>query len=220
MESYFPATGTTTREAEGILAAGLLADSRVDQIIALAEPIQDLLVALGEDGDDENLRGTPRRAAFWFAEFVRRPEYELEEELGVSFPNPGYDQAVAVSNVSFTSLCAHHLLPFRGMAHLTYIPKERVFGLSKLARIVHFYAHRLTLQEAVTGQIAHAIERHLKPHGCMVVLKARHECMSLRGIHEADAVTITSAVTGFYLENQANCKDEFLSLIQKTEVKF
>jgi len=162
------------------------------------------------------LAETPRRVATWLAEFEEWRTQSIDDILRVDFPSDGYKGMIAVRDVSFTSLCAHHLLPYRGVAHVAYIPSsDRVVGISKLARAVHFYTHRITLQERATQQILDGMEECLRPRGAIVVLDAEHQCMTVRGIRDPGARTVTSAVSGFFLDNAAGCKDEFLRLVAR-----
>ena len=169
---------------------------------------RDLLTALGADLGSDHLRETPRRVAKAYAELLTRRPFNA-----TTFPNDeGYDELVIVKEIPFQSLCAHHLLPFQGMAHVAYLPGERLVGLSKLARVVEFYSRRLQLQERLTTQVADWLEEHLKPRGVGVVLEAEHLCMSLRGVQTAGSNTVTSALRGA-VKDDARTRQEFLSLI-------
>lgn len=154
--------------------------------------VAELLAAVGRDTDDPNLADTPRRVAAAYRELLERKPLRL-----TTFPNDeGYDALVLVRDIPFTSLCAHHLLPFRGVAHVGYVPGDRLLGLSKLARVVQHFAHDLQLQERLTVQIADCLESELAPGGVGVVLEAEHLCMSIRGVQAAGARTRTSRFTG------------------------
>lgn len=169
----------------------------------------DLLVALGADPDSEHLRETPRRVAKAYAELLTARPFNP-----TTFANDeGYDELVIVGEIPFQSLCAHHLLPFQGRAHVAYLPGERLVGLSKLARVVELYSRRLQLQERLTTQIADWLEEHLQPRGVGVVLEAEHLCMSLRGVQTAGANTVTSALRGL-VKDDPRTRQEFLSLIK------
>ena len=169
---------------------------------------RDLLVALGADLESDHLRETPRRVAKAYAELLTPRPFNA-----TTFPNDeGYDELVIVGEIPFQSLCAHHLLPFQGKAHVAYLPGERLVGLSKLARVVEFYSRRLQLQERLTTQVADWLEEHLQPRGVGVVLEAEHLCMSLRGVQTAGANTVTSALRGA-VKDDARTRQEFLSLI-------
>jgi GTP cyclohydrolase I len=169
---------------------------------------RDLLVALGAELDSEHLRGTPRRVAKAYAELLTPRPFNA-----TTFPNDeGYDELVIVGEIPFQSLCAHHLLPFEGKAHVAYLPGERLVGLSKLARVVEMYARSLQLQERLTTQVADWLEEHLEPRGVGVVLEAEHLCMSLRGVQTAGSNTVTSALRGV-VRDDPRTRQEFLSLI-------
>jgi GTP cyclohydrolase I len=167
----------------------------------------DLLDALGVDLEDENLRDTPRRMAATYAELLTPPAFHA-----TTFPNDGgYDELVVATGITFHSLCEHHLLPFVGVAHVAYLPQDRIIGLSKLARVVELYARDLQVQERLTTQIAGWLDDHLAPKGVGVVLEAEHLCMSLRGVQKPGSRTITSALHGL-VRDDARTRQEFLSL--------
>ena len=173
--------------------------------------VRDLLVALGRDLDDPDLRDTPRRVAGAFSELLTHEPFSL-----TTFPNSeSYDELVVVREIPFHSLCMHHLLPFHGVAHVAYLPGERIVGLSKLARVVELYARELQLQERLTMQVAECLQRHLRPKGVGVVIEAEHLCMSLRGVQKAGAKTTTSALLGLLREDHRT-RSEFLSLVRGT----
>jgi len=176
--------------------------------------VYDLLVELGYDASsDPHFLRTPERVATWLMDFAKNSdESKVGELLGVVFPENVPNVLVIVGPVEYRSMCAHHLLPVVGSAWVGYLPEKHVCGLSKLARLVEFYATQLTVQERVTNQIAEAIVAHLEPKGCMVVVKAEHHCMSFRGIRDSNAVTTTSAVRGLH-ETSPNARAEFLSLV-------
>ena len=161
-----------------------------------AAKFREFMETLGLDMKDPNLTGTPWRVARSFRELFAGTYAESEPVLR-TFPNTeGYTEPVAVSGIAFHSLCAHHFLPFYGTAHVSYVPKERLLGLSKLARVVDFYARRPQLQERMTQQIADLIEKRVRPAGLKVIIQARHLCMEMRGVEKAGATTRTSAVRG------------------------
>jgi GTP cyclohydrolase I len=173
--------------------------------------VRDLLVALGRDLDDADLRDTPRRVAAAYGELLTHEPFAL-----TTFPNSeDYDELVVVREIPFHSLCMHHLLPFHGVAHVAYLPGERIVGLSKLARIVELYARELQLQERLTKQVADCLQRHLRPKGVGVVLEAEHLCMSLRGVQKPGTKTTTSALLGTLREDHRT-RNEFLSLVRGT----
>jgi len=169
--------------------------------------VADLLVALGQDPDGPHLAETPRRVAAAFAELLTPRDFKL-----TTFPNDdGYDELVVVRDIPFHSLCEHHLLPFKGVAHVGYLPGERILGLSKLARVVELFACGLQVQERLTKQVADWLTEHLEPKGVGVILHAEHLCMSLRGVEAHGALTVTSALQGL-LRNDPRSRSEFFSL--------
>jgi GTP cyclohydrolase I len=175
--------------------------------IAAESAVEDLLEALGCDMEDEVLKDTPRRVAAAFSDFLTMEPFEL-----TTFPNTeGYDELVIARSIQFHSLCMHHLLPFVGVAHVGYIPGERIVGLSKLARVVEKYARTLQVQERMTAQIASCLQRNLDPIGVGVVIEAEHMCMSLRGVKKPGAKTVTSALHGVIREDPRT-RQEFLAL--------
>jgi GTP cyclohydrolase IA len=177
--------------------------------LAAAEAaVTDLLRALNLDPSDEHLRDTPRRVASSFAEMLTPRPFNL-----TTFPNDeGYDELVLARSIPFHSMCAHHLLPFTGVAHVGYLPGDRILGISKLARVVELFARRPQVQERLTAQVAGWLETQLEPRGVGVVLEAEHLCMSLRGVQAAGAQTVTSALHGT-LRDDARSRQEFLALI-------
>jgi len=167
----------------------------------------DLLVALGQPINSEEMADTPRRMADALAELLVPPVFDL-----TTFPNTdGYEELVLVEDVPVRSLCEHHLLPFVGVAHVGYLPGERILGLSKVARVVEHFAHQTQTQERLTVQIARHLQDQLAPRGVGVVIEADHTCMSLRGVRAGGARTVTSAVFGA-LRDDAAARAEFLTL--------
>ena len=157
------------------------APAEVD-VAAAVTAVRDLLAALGQDPSAEHLRDTPRRVASALAELLTARSFEL-----TTFPNDeGYDELVVARDITFRSLCEHHLLPFTGRAHVGYLPGERILGLSKLARVVELFSCRLQVQERLTSQIARWLEDTLSPKGVGVVLEAEHMCMTMRGVRATD----------------------------------
>lgn len=170
----------------------------------------DLLAALGLDTDTEGLAETPRRMAEMYAELLTPEPFRP-----TTFPNEsGYDELVVVSDIPVVSLCEHHLLPFRGVAHVGYLPGERIIGLSKLARIVEAFSRRPQVQERLTTQVADWVSEHLDPRGVGVIVDAEHLCMSIRGVRADGARTVTSAVYGKLREDPAT-RQEFLDLTHR-----
>src|SRR5262249_21612611 len=154
--------------------------------------VADLLRALGTDLDDEAVRDTPRRVASAYAELLTPRSFQL-----TTFPNDeGYEDLVMARSIPFHSLCQHHLLPFVGVAHVGYLPGERILGLSKLARVVELFARGLQVQERLTVQITDWLDSNVRPRGVGVVLEAEHLCMALRGVRSLGTRTVTSAVRG------------------------
>jgi GTP cyclohydrolase I len=167
----------------------------------------DLLGALGVDLDNESLRDTPLRMARMYAELLTPAPFKA-----TTFPNDGgYDELVVATGIPFHSLCEHHLLPFVGIAHVGYLPGERIVGLSKLGRVVEHFARSLQVQERLTTQVAGWLDEQLAPKGVGVVLEAEHLCMSLRGVQKSGARTVTSALHG-RLRDDPRTRQEFLSL--------
>jgi GTP cyclohydrolase I len=186
-EPHPPLAGAQRAEAEP-------ADPRPGTTdLARAEAaVADLLEALGRDTTDEHLRDTPRRVAAAFTELLTARDFEM-----TTFPNDeGYGDLVIVRDIPFHSLCQHHLLPFRGVAHIGYVPGDRLVGLSKLARVLERFARDLQVQERLTRQVANYLTERLSPRGVGVVLEAEHLCMSMRGVQSEGALTVTSAFGG------------------------
>jgi GTP cyclohydrolase I len=178
-------------------------------LAAAAKAVQDLLVALGEDPHSDHLRRTPERVAKAFEELLTPASVDP-----TTFPNDeGYDELVVVRDIPFHSLCEHHLLPFVGKAHVAYLPKDRIVGLSKLARVVEHFSRALQVQERMTQEIAGWLEQQLSPRGVGVVLEAEHMCMRLRGVRTPGTMTVTSALRGA-LRNDARTRGEFLDLVR------
>ena len=172
---------------------------------------RELLLALGAEVDDEALAETPRRVADAYAELLTPPAFRA-----TTFPNEdGYEGLIVAQAIPFHSLCMHHLLPFRGLACVGYLPGERIIGLSKLARVVERFARDLQIQERLTVQIADWLEAELEPAGVGVVLEAEHMCMSLRGVQKLGAKTVTSALHGL-VRDDPRTRQEFLALTART----
>ena len=174
--------------------------------------IRELLIAVGEDPDREGLKETPARVARAYKEIFAGLWQKPEDVLTTTF-DLGHDEMVLVKDISFTSACEHHLLPFYGVAHVGYIPSAdgKITGLSKLARLVDVYARRPQVQERLTTQIADSLMEILEPRGVIVVVECEHMCMSMRGVRKPGAKTITSAVRG-QLRDPAT-RNEAMSLI-------
>ena len=177
-------------------------------LVAAELAAADLLAALGIDLDQDGLRETPGRMARAYAELFSARPFQL-----TTFPNDeGYDELVLARGIPFRTVCEHHLLPFAGVAHVGYLPNDRILGLSKLARVVEHFAARPQTQERLTRQIADHLEVNLRPRGVGVVLDAEHTCMTLRGVRAIGATTLTSALLGT-LRADSRSRAEFLSLV-------
>ena len=185
----------------------------IDRDRAIAA-VTDLLDALGLPGDEPGLAGTPTRVADLYAELLTPIPFSP-----ATFPNDAdYDELVVVSDIPFTSLCEHHLLPFRGVAHVGYLPDDRIVGLSKLARLVQAFARRPQTQERLTAQVADWLMQHLAPRGAGVVVQAEHLCMSIRGVRADGARTMTSSLHGLVRDRPAT-RQEFLGLATQSAVR-
>jgi GTP cyclohydrolase I len=198
-------------------ASGVAPPARPELRIASAKADVDLeaveraaagfLAALGMDHSREGLRETPARMARAYTELFDARLLRL-----TTFPNDeSYDELVLERGIPFRTLCEHHLLPFSGVAHVGYLPGERILGLSKLARLVEHFAARPQTQERLTKQVAGALDAHLHPRGAGVLLEAEHSCMTLRGVRALGAKTVTSALTGM-LRTDARSRAEFFAL--------
>ena len=185
-----------------------LASSRTGVDLAAAQrAAADFLAALGVDLGQEELRETPARMARAYAELFDSRPFRL-----TTFPNDeGYDELVLARGIPFRTVCEHHLLPFSGVAHVGYLPGDRILGLSKLARVVEHYAARPQTQERLTKQIADCLSERLQPRGAGVVLEAEHSCMTLRGVRALGSTTITSALSGT-VRDDARSRAEFFAL--------
>jgi len=171
----------------------------------------ELLEALGADTTSESLEETPRRIAAMYAELLSPAPFNA-----TTFPNDGgYDELVVARDIPFHSLCEHHLLPFTGVAHVAYLPGERILGLSKLARVVDYFARALQVQERLTTQVAGWLQRELEPKGVGVVIEAEHLCMSLRGVQKPGAKTVTSTLHGL-VRDDPRTRQEFLALTKRS----
>ena len=176
-------------------------------LAAAEQAAADLLTALGIPLDSEELRDAPGRMARAYAELFESQPLRL-----TTFPNDeGYDELVLARDIPFRTVCAHHLLPFSGVAHVGYLPGDRILGLSKLARLVDYCAARPQTQERLTKQVADLLVGRLQPRGAGVVLEAEHSCMTLRGVRAIGSTTITSALSGT-LRSDARSRAEFLAL--------
>jgi GTP cyclohydrolase I len=181
-------------------------DPEID-LTAAEQAVAQLLVALGRDPKSEHLTETPSRVARAFVEMLTTAPFDL-----TTFPNDEhYDELILARDIPFQSLCEHHLLPFHGVAHVGYVPGDRILGLSKLARVVELFARDLQVQERLTVQIADWLDHHVAPRGVGVVLEAEHQCMSFRGVRATGSRTVTSSVHGL-LRDDARSRNEFFAL--------
>lgn len=191
------------------------AASRKPSRIEAEEAIRTLLLWLGENPDREGLKETPRRVIRAFGEYCAGYDMRPEDVLNKTFSEIGnYDGPVLIRDISMESRCEHHLAPFIGRAHISYIPNGRVVGLSKLARLVNIYASRLQTQERLTSEITDALMKHLKPKGVAVMIEVEHFCMKVRGAQEHSAVTVTTRFTGAYKKDD-DLRKEFLAQIRR-----
>jgi len=180
----------------------------------LASLVTRQLELLGEDPTREGLRSTPERVAKSLAWLTRGYEADARDAVGDAVFEETHEHMVMVRDIEMYSMCEHHMLPFFGKVHIAYIPDGKIVGLSKLPRIVEVFARRLQVQERLTEQIAQAIEDVLKPRGVGVVVEAVHLCMMMRGVEKQNSKTITSALTGQFLECPMT-RDEFLRLAHR-----
>ncbi len=189
-------------------------DQEAGRVERLAVHVRGLLDELGLDRTDPNLMETDRRVAKMYLEMFEGLQAGSQPKV-TTFPNDeGYQAMVMERDIPFYSMCSHHLVPFYGHAHIAYVPKDRIVGLSKFARILDFYAKRPQLQERLTEQVVQFFENELEPAGAMVVIQARHLCVEMRGVKKPGAVTVTSAIRGIFHERPI--REEFLDLLRKT----
>ena len=177
----------------------------------LATHYKEVLKLLGEDPEREGLQKTPVRVAKAMQVLTRGYNMDARQVLQQALFKEDYSQMVIVKDIDFFSLCEHHMLPFYGKAHVAYIPNGYITGLSKIARVVDIFSHRLQVQERMTLQIRQCIEETLHPLGVMVVIEARHMCMQMRGVEKQNSITTTSEFSGAF--NQAKIRQEFMNLI-------
>jgi GTP cyclohydrolase IA len=204
-------TTQTTVGAPPTLRAGrrlrVVEDRAGVDLVAAEIAAADMLAALGQALESEHLAETPRRMAHAYAELLTVTEFDF-----TTFPNDErYDELVLVENIPVQSVCEHHMLPFVGVAHIGYLPADRILGLSKFARVVSFFSHRPQTQERLTKQVAEHLRDRLAPRGVGVVIEAEHTCMSLRGARAIGCTTVTSALFGALREDPSS-RAEFLSL--------
>ncbi len=182
----------------------------------MEELVKQLLVALGEDPGREGLQGTPRRVAKSLKFLTSGYDADIDQVLNKALFTVSYSEMVIVKDIDFFSLCEHHLLPFFGRAHVAYIPRHKVIGLSKIPRLVEVFARRLQVQERLTNQIAETIREKIDPLGVGVVMEATHLCMSMRGVEKQNSFCVTSAMLGAFRE-RPQTRNEFLELIRRRQ---
>jgi GTP cyclohydrolase IA len=175
--------------------------------------VRTLLRWAGDDPDREGLKATPNRVVRSYEEFFSGYDQDPEEILNRTFEEiAGYDDMVVLRGIRFESYCEHHMVPIIGIAHIGYLPNNRVVGISKLARVLEIFSKRLQIQEKMTAEIANTIDRALKPQGVAVVIEGEHQCMTTRGVHRPGVNMVTSQMMGVFRDNEATRK-EFLSII-------
>jgi len=178
----------------------------------IEKAVREIIEALGEDPLREGLIGTPERVARFYEEVFEGIDRDPGDEIDAFFGTEHYQEIVMVREIPFYSMCEHHFVPFHGQAHVAYMPRDRVTGLSKLARLVEGYARRPQMQERLTAQVANCLDERLNPLGVLVVVEAEHLCMSMRGVKKPGAKTVTSAVRGLMETNPAT-RAEAMSLL-------
>jgi GTP cyclohydrolase I len=184
------------------------------------EAVRTLIRWAGEDPNREGLLETPKRVTRSYEEFFKGYEQDPAKILNKTFKDvEGYDEMIVLRDITFESYCEHHMVPFTGRVHVAYIPKNRVVGLSKLARLVDVYAKRLQVQEKLTAQIANTLNEVLKPQGVAVVVEATHMCMTTRGVHKPGTVMQTSQLLGNFRSDHRT-RQEFFSLLRVQHAKF
>ena len=183
-----------------------------DGLEELAAHYKEVIKLLGEDPEREGLQKTPLRVAKAMQILTRGYTQDPHKVLTDALFEEKYNQMVIVKDIDFFSMCEHHMLPFYGKAHVAYIPNGYITGLSKIARVVDMYSHRLQVQERLTQQIKDCIQNALKPLGVMVVIEAKHMCMQMRGVEKQNAITTTSDFSGAF--NQAKTREEFMNLLR------
>ena len=189
------------------------AGSHEEKVAPLAHHVRGILSTLGLDLADPNLAETDIRVAKMYLEMFGGLAEGAEPKV-TTFPNQeGYSHMVMEKQIPFYSMCAHHLIPFYGHAHIAYIPRDRILGLSKFARILEFYAKRPQLQERLTEQVVKYLEEKLQPLGAMVVIEARHLCVEMRGVKKPGDLTVASALRGIF--HQKPVREEFLDLLRR-----
>lgn len=182
------------------------------------EAVRTLIRWAGDDPAREGLIGTPDRVVRSYREFFSGYDEDPREMLQRTFEEvEGYDEVVALRDIRLESHCEHHMVPIIGRAHIGYLPDKRVVGISKLARVVDAYAHRLQIQEKLTAQIANVLQEVLRPLGVAVVIEAAHQCMTTRGVHKSDVTMVTSRMLGAFRDD-GDTRREFLTMIGRTSI--
>jgi len=203
----------TKPNSNGIENGGIPRSDEEAIVERMAQHMEGVMKELQLDLSDPNYEETPRRVAKMYLEMFHGL-MEGSEPRVTTFPNDeGYHHMVIEKEIPFYSMCAHHFVPFYGHAHIAYIPQDSIVGLSKLPRILEFYAKRPQLQERLTEQVAEYLWSNLNPLGVMVVIEARHLCVEMRGVKKAGALTTTSALRGCFVDREV--REEFLALIQR-----
>ncbi len=189
-----------------------LREDRPDFPDSMGEHIRQILLQIGEDPDREGLRRTPERVMQMYEELTEGYHVDPDKLINDAIFSVDYDEMVIVRNIDYASLCEHHMLPFVGHAHVAYIPRGKVIGLSKIPRIVEMYAKRLQVQERLTTQIADFLVEHLNPLGVAVVVEGQHMCSMIRGVKKPNSTMITSAMRGGFRKDPRT-RGEFLALL-------
>ena len=196
------------------LATGVARPSREEA----EEAVRTLLRWAGDNPEREGLVGTPDRVVRAYEEFFAGYDEDPAEMLQRTFEEvEGYDEVVVLRDIRLESHCEHHMVPNIGKVHIGYLPDRRVVGISKLARVVDAYAHRLQIQEKLTAQIANTLQEGLQPRGVAVVIEAAHQCMTTRGVHKSDVAMVTSRMLGAFRDN-GETRREFLTMIGRTSI--
>ncbi len=183
-----------------------------DGLDELAAHYKEILILLGEDPAREGLEKTPMRVAKAMQVLTRGYTQDPHKVLTDALFEEKYNQMVIVKDIDFFSMCEHHILPFYGKAHVAYIPNGKITGLSKIARVVDIFSHRLQVQERLTEQVMQCINDTLKPQGVMVVIEAKHMCMQMRGVEKQNSITTTSAYSGVF--ESSKTRNEFMNLLR------
>ena len=195
-------------------ANGLAADAPAGEQPVVERAVREILVEIGEDPDREGLLRTPERMHEMWLELTRGYRVDPDRLINGAVFDVGYSEMVVIKGIPFYSLCEHHMLPFFGTASVGYLPRGRVIGLSKIARIVEMYARRLQVQERMTQQIADYLQSRLNPYGSGVVIEAEHLCLAMRGVQKGGATMVTSSVLGAF-RNSKETRDEFMSHLER-----